>query len=105
MRECPDCGVRVGSRERCQELFEEVIAREFSDAVLFGVHRMTMDCYCLQHERYCKSFKSFAAHLAGLCCAMEFNSDPAVMRAIRIALIIMGGMSEFALLFAKRNVT
>ena len=84
---CPDCGALVGGREECQKLFDEVIAREFSNPTYFGVHRTTVDCYALQHpERYCASFKSFAAHLTGLCCAMEYGKDPAMMRAIHIGL-------------------
>jgi len=84
---CPDCGVPVGGREECQKLFDEVIAREFSSPAYFGVHRITVDCYALQHpDRYCASFKSFAVHLSGLCCAMEHRNDPAMLRAIHIGL-------------------
>ena len=84
---CPSCGAPVGGREKCQGLFDEVLAREFSSALYFGVHRTTVDCYCLQHpEEGCASFKSFAAHLTGLCCAMEFDKDPTMMRAIHTGL-------------------
>ena|SRR5262244_2043292 len=72
---CPDCGAPVGGREECQKLFDEVIAREFSSPAYFGVHRITVDCYALQPpDRYCASFKSFAAHLSGLCCAARWNT-------------------------------
>ena len=84
---CPDCGADVGGREDCQKLFDEVIAREFSNPAYFGVHRTTVDCYALQHpDRCCASFKSFAAHLSGLCATMEHGNDPAMMRAIHIGL-------------------
>ncbi|HEY6349824.1 MAG TPA: DUF5946 family protein [Candidatus Angelobacter sp.] len=84
---CPDCGAPVGGREECQKLFDEVLARHFSDALYFSVHRTAVDCYSLQHpERYCASFKSFAAHLTGLCCAMEFNREPDMMRAVHTGL-------------------
>jgi len=84
---CPDCGAPVGGREECQKLFDAVLARQFSEALYFNVHRTTVDCYSLQHpERYCASFKSFAAHLTGLCCAMEFNREPNMMRAIHTGL-------------------
>ena len=87
LEKCPDCGAPVGGREECQKLFDEVIGREFSSPALFGLHRTTVDCYCLQHpERYCASFKSFAAHLTGLYCAIEHGKDPAVMHAIHIGL-------------------
>ena len=63
--------------------YDEVLAREFSDPLYFGGHRTTVDCYALQHpEGYCASFKSFAAHLTGLCCAVEFGKD----RAIHVGL-------------------
>jgi hypothetical protein len=36
---------------------------------------MVVDTYCLQHpERYCASAISLAAHLTGLCIAMEHRS-------------------------------
>ncbi|HLJ28269.1 MAG TPA: DUF5946 family protein [Candidatus Angelobacter sp.] len=78
---CPECGAPVGGADGCQKLFDEVLARELSDPLYFSANRTTMDCYALQHpHRYCASFKSFAAHLAGLCCAMEYRRDPAMMR-------------------------
>lgn len=84
---CPDCGAPVDGRQECQRLFDEVLAREFGNALYFGVHRTTVDCYCLQHpEEGCASFKSFAAHLTGLCCAMEFGRDPKMMRAIHMGM-------------------
>ena len=84
---CPECGAPVGGGEKCRKLFDEVLAREFSNLLYFGVHRTTVDCYALQHpEGYCASFKSFAAHLTGLCCAVEFGKDPKMMRAIHIGL-------------------
>jgi len=84
---CPECGAPVGGGEKCRKLFDEVLAREFSNLLYFGVHRTTVDCYALQHpEGYCASFKSFAAHLTGLCCAVEFDKDPKMMRAIHIGL-------------------
>jgi len=83
---CEDCGAPIGGRERCDKLFHQLIARDFSDALYFGSHRLLVDCYAMQHERYIHSYKSFAAHLTGLCCALEFADDAKLMRAIHLGL-------------------
>jgi hypothetical protein len=44
--------------------------------------RAVVDAYCLQHPAYIRSLKSFAAHLCGLCAAVERPADPRVVRAI-----------------------
>ncbi len=45
----------------------------------FGVHRLFVDIYCLQHpDQGCVSFKSLAAHLAHLCWSLEFKGNRAV---------------------------
>ena len=45
---------------------------------------MTVDTYALQHpEAYGKSPKSFAAHLTGMCCAMEYGNDPDLLRRLQ----------------------
>ncbi len=81
---CPDCGAEgVVDEEECRRLFEDVIEREFSRPELFKVHRLTVDAYSLQHpDRYMKSAKSAAAHLTGMCWAMEHLDSPAVSRAM-----------------------
>jgi hypothetical protein len=77
----------VGGREACQKLFDEVIALQFSDPTYSSANRTAVDCYCLQHPvAYCASFKSFAAHLTGLCCAMTHDADPEMMRAVHMGL-------------------
>jgi len=41
----------------------------------------------MQHtERYCRSAKSYAAHLARLCCGLEHNGDYKVYEAIQKSL-------------------
>ena len=38
----------------------------------------------MQHvETYCRSAKSYAAHLTRLCCGLEFGGDPEVYAAIQ----------------------
>ncbi len=70
---CSGCGlVVVGGVEGCQAVFDEESAREYGDVRFAARRRMVVDAYALQHaERYCASPISFAAHLTGLCVAME----------------------------------
>jgi len=76
---CRGCGLEVRDGERgCRAIFEQLIARDFSDALYFSVHRMTVDTYSLQHpERYCASAKSLAAHLCGLLQILEEGASAA----------------------------
>lgn len=68
-----------GGNAGCQQIVDELWAREFGDASYFRVHRMTVDTYCLQHpDRYCASAKSLAAHLTGLCWLLERDGSRAV---------------------------
>ena len=92
---CPSCGAEgVGGLAGCEARFQEVVGREFSQMELFQVHRLTVDCYSLQHpDRYMKSAKSAVAHLVGICWAMEGTDDPTVAMAISRFL---DGNPEFA---------
>jgi hypothetical protein len=80
MTRCTGCGLVIeGGREGCRAIFDEVIALHFSNASYFGVHRLFVDTYCMQHtEEYCVSFKSLAAHLAHLCWSLEYGGGRAV---------------------------
>lgn len=77
---CGGCGWRVdGGTAGCRERFETLLARDFSDARFFGVHRLSVDCYALQHpDDYCASAKSLAAHLVGLAVIVEGEANPAI---------------------------
>jgi hypothetical protein len=81
---CPECGAVVArGTEGCHQLFEDLMAREFSQPELFGVHRLTVDCYSLQHPgKYMVSRKSAAAHLTGICWALEGQDGPGVSLAL-----------------------
>ena len=70
---CEDCGVKVAQgKAGCLKLFEDILAREFSDYRYGKIHRLTVDSYSLQHpHEYMRSAKSFAAHLTGMCAAIE----------------------------------
>jgi hypothetical protein len=86
--ECPYCGARgVGGAAGCQEMMHSVTNRVYTDPALpsdYGSYRAAVDCYSLQHpEIYCVSAKSYAAHLAGLACRMEFGGKNEIQAAIR----------------------
>ena len=76
---CRGCGRPVeGGTAGCRAAFEALLARDFSDARFFGMHRLFVDCYCLQHpDDYCASAKSLAAHLVGLAAIVEGDANPA----------------------------
>jgi hypothetical protein len=75
---CEGCGTAAGTAS-CQAIFDELLARDFSDAAYFRVHRLLVDTYSLQHpDRYCASAKSLAAHLTGLCALLEHGGDRAI---------------------------
>ena len=82
---CPECGAPVaGGREGCQALFDELAAQAFTDLRYGAVYQLAFDAYCMQHpKRYCRSAKSYAAHLMRLCCGIEHGGDPDVYAAIR----------------------
>jgi uncharacterized protein DUF5946 len=82
---CAGCGLLVeGGTAGCRTLFEELCAKEWDNPISYRVHRMIVDAYCLQHpDEYCASAKSFAAHLTGLCCAIEHKSHPNVLRGLQ----------------------
>jgi hypothetical protein len=81
-RACPDCGAPLGGRERCDAAFHELGARAFADPAFAYRRRAVVDAYCLQHPAYILSLKSFAAHLCGLCAAVERADDPRAERAV-----------------------
>ena len=82
---CDDCGAVVAQgKAGCLTLFEEILAREFSDYRYGRIHRLTVDAYSLQHpDSYMKSGKSFVAHLTGMCAAFEFEETFALNQAVQ----------------------
>lgn len=82
---CEACGTAVpGGRGGCQQLFHEVIAREFGDYRYARLHRLTVDAYSLQHpDQYMRSGKSFAAHLTGICAALEHENGREINRTVQ----------------------
>lgn len=71
---------RVG----CQRMFEEVLVKDYSDYRYAKTHRLKVDAYSLQHpDSYMRSGKSFAAHLTGMCAALEYEDSFAVNQAVQ----------------------
>jgi hypothetical protein len=61
-----------------------LLARDFEQPVLYWrYHRLAVDAYCVQHAAYVESAKSLAAHLCGLCIALEHNNDDSAMRGLQ----------------------
>jgi hypothetical protein len=79
---CEDCGAPLGGRAGCDAAFHELGARAAADVRFAYRRRPIVDAYCLQHPAYILSVKSLAAHLCGLCAAMERPADPRAERAI-----------------------
>jgi hypothetical protein len=78
---CSGCGLLVsGGTDGCQELFDDESVREYGDILFAGRRRLVVDTYCMQHaERYCASAISLAAHLTGLCIALEHRPREQVL--------------------------
>lgn len=65
-------------------MFDEFTTQAYEDFRLGAVRDLAFDAYCMQHlETYCRSAKSYAAHLTRLCCGLEYGGDPAVYAAIQ----------------------
>jgi hypothetical protein len=55
----------------------------FDDAELARDWRLIVDCYSVQHDAYILSGRSLAAHLTGICIALEHDGDLALLRAVQ----------------------
>ncbi len=91
---CPDCGAPMGGRSGCDRAFHELGARAIADAAFGYGRRAVVDAYCLQHPAYIESLKSFAAHLCGLCAAVERRTDARAERAIWHTLQVPPGATK-----------
>lgn len=61
----------------CWKIFTDVLASEYSNAVLFGqTHQLTVDTYAVQHAGGAHPDKSVTIHLAGLYLVLERNLKP-----------------------------
>lgn len=74
---CPYCGSSLGENEKCNTLFEKVLAREYSNPEYGDVHLLTVDCYALQHPEI-HGPRSNAFHLLRLSFILHRGSSPAI---------------------------
>lgn len=76
---CSGCGRAIaGGAAGCRAEFDNLVGRDFSDPRFFAVHRLFVDVYALQHpDEFCRSAKSLAAHLGGLCLILEHAASAA----------------------------
>jgi uncharacterized protein DUF5946 len=82
---CAECGLRTAAGgQNCATLRDLLLARDFEQpALYFGKHRLAVDSYCVQHSPYVRSAKSLAAHLCGLCIALERDNDRALLDGLQ----------------------
>ncbi len=85
---CPGCELvmplsgrsydrKFNASAECWSVFEEVIAAEFENAVLFGqTHQLTVDAYAVQHAGGRHPDKSVCIHLVGLRLTLEAGLAP-----------------------------
>ena len=80
---CPGCGLLVdGGADGCQTLFDEEAVRAYDDPRFATRRRVIVDAYSLQHpDRYCVSAISLAAHLTGVCVAVEHPDREVALNA------------------------
>lgn len=68
---------KFNASAECWSLFEEVIAAEFQNPVLFAqVHQLTMDAYAVQHAGGQHPDKPVCIHLVGLYLMLERGVTP-----------------------------
>jgi hypothetical protein len=96
MKLCLECGMRADdSRPACKEMWDELLTRDFERAAYWRYHRLAVDAYCLQHPAsMCASAKSFAAHLCGLCIALEMGNDQAMLSGLQRWLSTNPGIAK-----------
>jgi hypothetical protein len=80
---CPGCHLLVErGADGCQALFDEEAVRAYGDPRFAARRRVIVDSYSLQHpDRYCVSAISLAAHLTGVCVAVEHPDREVALNA------------------------
>ena len=70
--------------QACAEAWNLLLARDYGEPLLYWkFHRMAVDTYCLQHDHGIRTAKALAAHLCGLCIALEFENDNERLRQLQ----------------------
>ena len=106
-KHCSACGASViGGDEGCQALYDDYVFHAYLEPRLAVLHSVVFDTYCMQHvETHCNSAKAYAVHIAGLCCAVEYESDPLLYMAIPRWLNTNAELKEPTLLKQKSHLT
>ena len=103
---CPECGMRTTPAGDCATIRDALLARDFEQPTLYWKsHRLAVDAYCLQHSAYVKSAKSLAAHLCGLCIALEHDNDPDQLKALQSWLSTNPNLPKPELPTSRGNLT
>jgi hypothetical protein len=103
---CPECGAPgAATSEACKLRFQAFSMERFDDAELASDWRLVVDCYSLQHERYILSGRSLAAHLTGVCIALEHGGDAPLLRAVQRWLSRTRELPKPAVPAARGDVT
>ncbi len=68
----------LGASPGCWAAYGDVLAREYSDALYFRNHRLTVDAYSVQHpgRPSPQTVQSAAVHLLSLCIVLEEGLPP-----------------------------
>jgi hypothetical protein len=75
---CARCGARVrGGTQGCWDLFNGLLALEYSDSEYAAVHLLSVDAHALQHSED-HGIKNKCYHLVDLSWLLEQNGDPRV---------------------------
>ena len=75
-------------------------------ALSYADTRLSVDVYCLQHpERYCVSAKSLAAHLTGVCWALELGGGEEGLRSLQRWLNGPGHLAKPQIPALRGNLT
>jgi uncharacterized protein DUF5946 len=73
----------INASPECWLVYTEVLATEYSNAVLFGqVHQLTVDAYAVQHAGGRHPDKSIDVHLCGLYLAFVKGAKPVTVPPI-----------------------
>lgn len=73
---CSGCGALLpGGKGGCVGLYNELLARDYTNALYACVHMLMVDCHSLQHPED-HGVKSNAAHLLSLCWQVEYSLRP-----------------------------
>lgn len=81
------------SSSGCWATFGEVLAREYSDAAYFEIHRLTVDAYAVQHsgQPSPQSIKSVGVHLIRLYLLLECGLE---MQHANNAMLVISRTKE-----------